>query len=97
MSMYVIVVVFLLRMRLPPRSTRTDTRFPSTTLFRSLDAAAAVLQRHERLRLAALADAAHLAGDDHGGFRPPAAAFLLRAVVLAGGPQRVEQIGRAHV
>src|SRR3546814_11672878 len=57
---------------------------------RALDAAAAVFQRHERLRLAALADAAHLAGDDHGGFRPPAAAFLLRAVVLAGGPQRVE-------
>src|SRR3546814_17738331 len=94
--------------RRPPRSTRTDTPFPYTTLFRSvareqlrvleirlgeeraLDAAAAVLQRHERLRLAALADAAHLAGDDHGGFRPPAAAFLLRAVVLAGGPQRVE-------
>src|SRR3546814_6713590 len=57
---------------------------------RALDAAAAVFQRHERLRLAALADAAHLAGDDHGGFRPPAAAFLGRAVVLAGGPQRVE-------
>src|SRR3546814_10770279 len=83
--------------RRPPRSTRTDTPFPYTTLFRSvareqlrvleirlgeeraLDAAAAVLQRHERLRLAALADAAHLAGDDHGGFRPPAAAFLLRS------------------
>src|SRR3546814_17882293 len=49
---------------------------------RALDAASAVLQRHERRRLAAFADAAHLAGDDHGGFRPPAAAFLLRAVVL---------------
>src|SRR3546814_17590745 len=57
---------------------------------RALDAAAAVFQRHERLRLAALADAAHLAGDDPGGFRPPAAAFLGRAVVLAGRPQRLE-------
>src|SRR3546814_5124663 len=29
-------VVFCLRIRRPPRSTRTDTRFPYTTLFRSL-------------------------------------------------------------
>src|SRR3546814_281559 len=28
-------VVFFLMIRLPPRSTRTDTLFPSTTLFRS--------------------------------------------------------------
>src|SRR3546814_18411927 len=27
--------LFLLRIRRPPRSTRTDTRFPYTTLFRS--------------------------------------------------------------
>src|SRR3546814_19288158 len=29
------VVFFVLRLRRPPRSTRTDTRFPYTTLFRS--------------------------------------------------------------
>src|SRR3546814_1367830 len=29
------VVFFCLRIRRPPRSTRTDTRFPYTTLFRS--------------------------------------------------------------
>src|SRR3546814_20641686 len=38
-----IIVFFFLRIRLPPRSTRTDTLFPYTTLFRSgvegLDAA----------------------------------------------------------
>src|SRR3546814_13756695 len=28
-------IVFFLMIRLPPRSTRTDTRFPYTTLFRS--------------------------------------------------------------
>src|SRR3546814_5470346 len=28
-------VVFFLKIRRPPRSTRTDTRFPYTTLFRS--------------------------------------------------------------
>src|SRR3546814_14937626 len=30
-----ILYVFFLRIRLPPRSTRTDTLFPYTTLFRS--------------------------------------------------------------
>src|SRR6056297_2756107 len=32
---------FFLKIRLPPRSTRTDTLFPYTTLFRSPDAIAA--------------------------------------------------------
>src|SRR3546814_14043558 len=31
----VLLVVFFLMIRRPPRSTRTDTRFPYTTLFRS--------------------------------------------------------------
>src|SRR3546814_15010572 len=31
----VIVVIFFLMIRRPPRSTRTDTLFPYTTLFRS--------------------------------------------------------------
>src|SRR3546814_9862035 len=31
------MLFFFLRIRLPPRSTRTDTLFPYTTLFRSLD------------------------------------------------------------
>src|SRR3546814_11328251 len=30
-------IVFFLMIRRPPRSTRTDTLFPYTTLFRSLD------------------------------------------------------------
>src|SRR3546814_14044446 len=33
---FVRVLVFLLMIRRPPRSTRTDTLFPYTTLFRSL-------------------------------------------------------------
>src|SRR3546814_14381125 len=33
--MAMIVVIFCLIVRLPPRSTRTDTLFPYTTLFRS--------------------------------------------------------------
>src|SRR3546814_15193758 len=31
-----VLVVFFLMIRLPPRSTRTDTLFPYTTLFRSI-------------------------------------------------------------
>src|SRR3546814_4889253 len=38
-AMYVVLVsfFFFLMIRRPPRSTRTDTLFPYTTLFRSLD------------------------------------------------------------
>src|SRR3546814_11740004 len=38
------VLVFLLMIRRPPRSTRTDTLFPYTTLFRSLFAAGQVFE-----------------------------------------------------
>src|SRR3546814_1709708 len=34
-SYFVFIVFFFLMRRRPPRSTRTDTRFPYTTLFRS--------------------------------------------------------------
>src|SRR3546814_11665082 len=34
-----LLVLFFLRIRRPPRSTRTDTLFPYTTLFRSRDLA----------------------------------------------------------
>src|SRR3546814_19019831 len=37
--------VFFLMIRRPPRSTRTDTLFPYTTLFRSVNGAAAGLER----------------------------------------------------
>src|SRR3546814_16427031 len=35
LSFRLLVVVYFLRIRRPPRSTRTDTLFPYTTLFRS--------------------------------------------------------------
>src|SRR3546814_8586561 len=34
---YSIILFFFLRIRRPPRATRTDTLFPCTTLFRSAD------------------------------------------------------------
>src|SRR3546814_20162268 len=42
-SIYHVMVVLVLRIQRPPRSTRTDTLFPDTTLIRShVEAAAAV-------------------------------------------------------
>src|SRR3546814_8078984 len=35
LAMFMIVIFFFLMIRRPPRSTRTDTLFPYTTLFRS--------------------------------------------------------------
>src|SRR3546814_12491317 len=39
------VVVFFLRIRRPPRTTRTDTLFPYTTLFRSWNYEAGIRSR----------------------------------------------------
>src|SRR3546814_18689803 len=51
------LLVFLMILR-PPKSTRTDTRFPYTTLFRSLDTKVARTLEprapHPRRRLAAI-------------------------------------------
>src|SRR3546814_11152371 len=46
--------------RRPPGSTRTDTLFPSTTLFRSLDVA--VVVAGHQLDVAAVVEDAHVAG-----------------------------------
>src|SRR3546814_19076155 len=49
-------VVFLM-IRRPPRSTRTDTRFPYTTLFRSeVEAPRAIELRRDALRLRAIVE-----------------------------------------
>src|SRR3546814_11002145 len=48
MLLMLYVVCFLYMIRRPPRSTRTDTRFPYTTLFRSL--AGRVMRHADRQR-----------------------------------------------
>src|SRR3546814_18265807 len=60
--------LFFLMIRRPPRTTRTDTLFPYTTLFRSVDAAAflgARAVREDRLRQRRRADAARGRGRTH--------------------------------
>src|SRR3546814_11664668 len=49
--MYSFSLFFFLMIRRPPRSTRTDTLFPYTTLFRSDDRGAAGLEPFENLPL----------------------------------------------
>src|SRR3546814_18780497 len=54
-------IVFFLMIRRPPRSTRTDTLFPYTTLFRSPCEArnrkeAAFVRGHNRLKAASMTD-----------------------------------------
>src|SRR3546814_12275393 len=48
LSSLVSCYIFFLMIRLPPRSTRTDTLFPYTTLFRSNSAAVQCLGERER-------------------------------------------------
>src|SRR3546814_14582196 len=50
--------------RRPPRSTRTDTLFPYTTLFRSLDAAAIAVAGRARVQPAGRGDRHDVVGID---------------------------------
>src|SRR3546814_14597589 len=55
-SVFSISLFFFLMIRRPPRSTRTDTLFPYTTLFRSLEGLAPLVP-------IAADESAHVAGD----------------------------------
>src|SRR3546814_18518595 len=71
MSVYILFVavlfIFFLMIPRPPRSTRTDTLFPYTTLFRSAERAARDRRQVVRLRKVARG---------HRGFDEPGAAAL---------------------
>src|SRR3546814_13975245 len=94
----VMVYFFVLRVRRPPRSTRTDTLFPYTTLFRSADAEPAngrkLLERDRRSQVLRYVRAQLLnlpgrkATADHASLRS-------HIGTTSGGP--AVKIGRAHV
>src|SRR3546814_11360811 len=97
---------FFLIIRQPPRSTRTDTLFPYTTLFRSKIAAAALQGFDERGEAgdAGLGLDDDLAVDEGGfhrqiGDRPSKTAESLGPIQPLSGQQGDAplQIGRAHV
>src|SRR3546814_12813050 len=48
LCIFFLCIFFFLMIRRPPRSTRTDTLFPYTTLFRSLQAGVRATLRGER-------------------------------------------------
>src|SRR3546814_6687398 len=52
--LYAVLLFFFLMIRRPPRSTRTDTLFPYTTLFRSEDGCGRGPLRHRQRRLRAV-------------------------------------------
>src|SRR3546814_6550869 len=72
-----LVLFFCLMIRRPPRSTRTDTRLPYTTLFRSHDAAHVVDDIGERSALRV--------GRQHDAPLAVIAADLVRPVALLDG------------
>src|SRR3546814_5088103 len=43
---YILITLFCLMIRRPPRATRTDTLFPYTTLFRSAHTGKALIRQH---------------------------------------------------
>src|SRR3546814_17884168 len=85
-------LLFFLMIRRPPRSTRTDTLFPYTTLFRSL-----VYIRDPRVRSAALLRAAGRCEycDALGFVRADGAIYLETHHIIplhAGGPDTVQNV-----
>src|SRR3546814_14424473 len=79
--------IFFLMIRRPPRSTRTDTLFPYTTLFRSI-----LLQPFPGLAIVCHAFSA--AGWIAGGVVATHVSKVYRPACLVG---RLSEIGRAHV
>src|SRR3546814_19741071 len=92
------LVFFFLMIRLPPRSTRTDTLFPYTTLFRSFGHAAIVDPWGRVLAQQDQGEAVLLAERDsieQASIRTRMPVASHRRFFSQGARQR--QIGRAHV
>src|SRR3546814_16663104 len=99
------LLFFFLMIRRPPRSTRTDTLFPYTTLFRSpkliesksFKLYLGSLAQHriassDALRALLAGDLSHAAGAPVSVVLSPVTSTELQFAALAG-----EEIGRAHV
>src|SRR3546814_11594767 len=101
---YFFIFFFFLMIRRPPRSTRTDTLFPYTTLFRSLDVLLSRLEAEYKvaagLEMAPFETARWVSADDPADLK--AFTDLNRAAMAKdrdGNPvfMAKTEIGRAHV
>src|SRR3546814_9269258 len=80
--------------RRPPRSTRTDTLFPYTTLFRSADPVGAGLSARTRFRLARLCGLAQGSGPMNI-IRLLTAVAAVALLAACGSEREVTQYGRS--
>src|SRR3546814_14281482 len=98
MLVVITLCVFFLMIRRPPRSTRTDTLFPYTTLFRSPQDAAARhgAARHARRRGARADGAARQRIGDVPDQRRALGVAALRGVARAGLPPEKRNHPRAQ-
>src|SRR3546814_20757173 len=83
------ILFFFLRIRRPPRSTRTDTLFPYTTLFRS--EGARVAQLHACARGGAHVEPVTVEARPHRGFGGPTGHHL-----RGGGRQQRRRVDRSE-
>src|SRR3546814_15669071 len=105
------VIFFFLMLRRPPRSTRTDTLFPYTTLFRSIRSKDALALPDSMTEVDALAKIRAIADRNQvfrsfigqGYYGTHVANVILRNILenpawyTAYTPYQAEKIGRAHV
>src|SRR3546814_11216361 len=104
--MFDLIVFFFLRIRRPPRSTRTDTRFPYTTLFRSLAPAGTRIDRVLLVGLGKADDISDVEMENLGGRiyaetqRDKGGEVVVLVDAVPGSklqPWEMAKIGRAHV
>src|SRR3546814_15500639 len=93
-------VIFFLTIRRPPRSTRTDTLFPYTTLFRSVDEAVALIAKRAAdkgldLRIELPAAMPTVLRADHGRVRQVLLNYLSNSVKFTARGSVVVQVSAA--
>src|SRR3546814_6973566 len=93
MNVILLCIFFFLMIRRPPRSTRTDTLFPYTTLFRS--ALPRPVRRKQGRRLHRLAGACRARAGRHAASAHPAALSRLREGGAGLLPTAATAAGRA--
>src|SRR3546814_16428857 len=91
--LYLFIMFFFLMIRRPPRSTRTDTLFPYTTLFRSIESARAAEDAGED---AGAVSGCGTAGGGRGADTDRASALSLVAARPGLGDRKSTRLNSSH-